>query len=327
LNRTSILFAAAGAVACLLGARTTHAQQFPIPGKPVRIVVAIGSGTPPDVLARVLAPKLAAELNVPVVVENKPGAGFILGTMEVVRAAPDGHTLLISPGTSVMMQTHMVAKLPYDPFVDLAPVIALTRAPLVMVASMSAPFTNLAEFLAYARANPGKLNFGTQAINSAFDLGFEQLKRSAKIDVPIIPFKSTADVVQGLLSGQIQLSFMGAGQALGLHRSGKIRALSAVEDQRIPILPDVPTLAELGMHDVTVRGGIDLFGPGKLSQPIVDRLNAALQNALRTPEVMEVSRNIGYPIVGGSAAEMTKDLRSQHEVWGAVIRSLGIKSQ
>lgn len=303
------------------------AQQFPTPAKPIRLVVAIASGAPPDLIARALAPKVSAELGVPVLVENKPGAGFILGTMEVVRAAPDGHTLLVTAGGSFTTLPHTVAKLPYDPSRDLTPVIYLNRAPLVLVASAAAPFDSYASFVSYAKANPNKLNFGTQAVNSGFDVAFEQLKRSTGIDVPIIPHKGTTEVVQGLMSGEIQLGLLGAGQALSLHKGRKLRALAAVEDMRIPILPDIPTLNELGNTAVTVRGGVHLFGPGRMSSGTVQRINAAFQNALKNAEVEEVCRTLGYPIVGGSTEQQVSILRREYEVWGQLVSALGIKPQ
>lgn len=305
----------------------SHAQGFPLPNKPIRIVLPVGSGTPPDSIARLVATRLSAQLGVATIVENKPGGGFVIGTMEVVRAAPDGHTLLFGSSSTVAMLPHTVAKLPFDAFGDLTPVIYITRVPLVLASSVAAPFSTFAEFVAQARANPGKFNFGTQAVNTVFDITFEQIKQAAGINVAVIPHKTTTELVQGLLSGEVQLGFLGGGQAASLRKAGKLRLIAVADRERMKILPDVPTFIDHGMPSVDLRGDFHLFGPAKMAPALVERVNAAWQAALKEPEVVQLCDTLGYPIVGGSAADSLAELRSQNERWGQVVRALGIRPQ
>ncbi len=303
------------------------AQRFPVPQKPVRIVTPAPTGTPADLTIRAIAQQLAAFLEVPVVVENKPGASFLLGTMEVVRAAPDGHTLLYGASSIVTALPHSLAKPPFDPFTDLSPIMYVARVPLVLVGTSGAPFATISELVAFARAHPGKLNFATQAIGSGFDIAFEQVKRWASIDVPIVPYKGGAQTVQAILTGESQLAFLLAGEAEALRKAGKAHAFAIADDSRFARLSDVPTFAELGATSVDTRGSLHLFGPANLPTEVVNRLHAELVKAVKSPTVERAFDIAGLPIVGSTPDEQTKYLRAQYVRWGEMIRMLGIKVQ
>lgn len=301
------------------------AQQFPIPQKPIRIVTPAPPGISADLTARAIAQQLAASLGVPVVVENKPGASFLIGTMEVVRAPPDGHTILWGASSIATALPHSLAKAPFDPFTDLTPIMYGARVPLVLVGATSASFSTLDQFIAHARANPGKLNFATPAVGSGFDIAFEQVKRWAGIDVQVVPYKGGAQALQALMSGQVQLQFLLAGDVDPLRKSGKINAFAVADDTRFPKLPDVPTFDELGASGIDTRGSLHFFGPAKLPRQIVDRLNVELGKALKTPAVEQIFESAGLPIVGSTPEVQVAYLRSQYERWGEMIRKLGIR--
>jgi len=302
-----------------------RAQTFPIPGKPVRIVVPFPPGGTTDIHARHVAAKLSPLLGTNVIVENKGGASTIIGAMDVVRAPADGHTLLYTLTLTVAGNPHLFSKLPYNPERDFTPITYACRSAGVLVVSTTIPVTNVRELIDYAKRNPGKLNFGSWSPGGGGHLNGELLKEYAGIDALHVPFKGSAALVHGLASGQVQFAFDGVITATGLVQSGRARIIAVTDDRRYPALPDMPTLAESGMPGPFVTGGFYFLGPANLPRPIVARLNAELVKVLRMPEIAEMYLSTGGVVVASSPEEQMLILREQSERMGGIIRRLGIK--
>jgi tripartite-type tricarboxylate transporter receptor subunit TctC len=311
-------------LSAIVGAST--AQSFPTPGKPLRIVVPFPPGGTTDIQARALAPKLSQSLGVPTVVENKPGASTIVGAQDVIRSLPDGHTLLYTISSTAAQNPHLFSKLPYDPFRDLTPIMFAARSPTILVAPAGAPFGSVKELIAYARANPGRVNFGSFSLGSTSHLNGELLKQNAGIEIVHVPYKGSSDAIVGLLSGQVQLLFDGPTTAINNARAGKVKLLAVADERRTSAAPDVPTLMEAGVPGFEkVMGGLQFFGPGAMSRPIVDKVNAELAKALRQSDVVRLYLEGGTEIIASSADEHARIVKESYEFFGTLIRKLGIK--
>ncbi|MBL8386587.1 MAG: tripartite tricarboxylate transporter substrate binding protein [Burkholderiales bacterium] len=311
--------------AALAASAAASAQGFPQPGRAVRIIVPFPPGGQTDIHARLVAPRLADALGVPVVVENKPGASTALGATEVARAAADGHTLLYANPTAHTQLPHLTGKLAYDPFRDFTPIVSFVRAATVLVATPAVPAANVRELVAHAKANPGKLNYASVSPGSSSHLNAEMLKMQAGIDILHVPYKGSADAIRDLFGGQVQLMFDGLATAVANVRAGRVKALGVADTRRNPALPDVPTFTEQGVAGIDIFGWIGFFGPGGLPRETTARLNADLNRILALPEIRDAVLKGGNDPDGGSAEDFARTVRDQHERWGRVIRSLGLK--
>ncbi len=316
------LFASIAAFAVAVAAQ---AQQFPVPGKPIRIVVPFPAGGQTDIQGRAVAQRMSQNLGQAVLVENKPGASTIIGAMDVIKAAPDGHTLLYTIAITAAQNPHLFTKLPYDPLKDLTPVMFVARSATILVAPVSAPYNNVRELIDYARANPGKLNFGSFSLGSTSHLNGEILKAAAGIDIVHVPYKGSGDAAAALIGNQIQLLFDGPTTAIASARGGKAKMLAVADSARYSVVPDVPTMAEAGIAGVDVPGGMQMFGPPGMPKPVLERVNAELARALRDPGINKLYVENATEVVAGSPEEHARSVREQHRRWGEVIRRLGIK--
>jgi len=304
------------------------AAGFPQAGKPVRLVVPFPAGSPAfDGTARILADRLRASLGVPVIVENRPGAGAMLGNQVVASAAPDGHTLLYGVGTSLTMLPHQLAKRPYDELRDFTPITMVATSPLFLMAHPSVPAANLRELVAYAKANPGKLNFASWQFGGINHVVVEQLKVETGIEMLHVPYKVPDDALKDLIEGRVHL-MMGASQVhTGFVQRGKLRALAAASKGRMRSMPDLPTFAEQGFSGYDHLGSIAVWGPGGLPADIVWRLNEEFGRILREPEVVaHITRIVPtFDVSPSTPGELAAFLRAQHELMGPLIRRLGIR--
>ena len=327
LNRSILRFGAAMTVGALLAAGVPAiAQTFPVPGKPIRIVVPFPPGGQTDVYARVVAQHLGEALGgVPVVVENKPGGNTMVGAADIARAPADGHALLFINPAALTQLPHLVAKQPFDPVRDFTPVIQFVRTTVVLVAHPSVPAASVRDLVTYARANPGKLNYASWAAGSSSHLYAEMLKLNTGIDLAHIPYKGTADAMRDLLGGQVQLMFDGMATATANSRAGRVRALAIADSRRNAALPDVPTFAEQGVDGIDMTSWIGFFGPGNLAPAATARLNAELQKILRISQVGELIRNGGNEPAGGTPEDFGRAVQDQSDRWGKVIRHIGLK--
>ena len=313
----------------LVGGPSAQAQPapagFPIPGKTIRIVVPFPPGGQTDIQGRAVAAKMAQNLGQSVVVENKPGASTIIGAQDVIKSAPDGHTLLYTIAITAAQNPHLYSKLPYDPRKDLTPVMFAARSATILVAPAAAPFNTVKEMIDYAKKNPGKLNFGSFSLGSTSHLNGEILKRAAGIDIVHVPYKGSGEAMAALFGNQVQLMFDGPTTAINNSRAGKVKMLAVADTARYSVAAEVPTMAEAGVNGVDVQGGMQFFGPAGMPRPVLDRVNAELARALRDPAIVKLFVEGGTEVVAGSADEHAASVRVQYERWGEVIRSLGLK--
>ena len=301
------------------------AQTFPIPGKLIRIVVPFPAGGQTDIQARLMAAKLQPALGVSVVVDNKPGASTILGTMEVVRAVPDGHTLLYTIGVTAAQNPHLFSKLPYDPMKDLTPVMFAARSTTVLTVPAASPFNSVADLIKYAKANPGKLNYASYSLGSTSHLVAELMQQATGTQMTHIPFKGSADAGLALMGGQVDFLFDGPTTAIANAKGGKVKMLAYTDPKPYTALGKLPNMAEAGVPGVDVTGGMQFFGPRNMPPEVLAKVNAALAVALKDPEVAKLYADGASEIVSSSAADHATSVKEQHERWGGVIRKLGLK--
>ena len=301
-----------------------RAQPFPVPDMQVRIVVPFPPGGQADFQARLIAPRLSAALGVPVIVENKPGASSIIGVQEVARAAPNGHTLLYTIASPIVINPHVFAKLSYDPLRELTPITLAAVAAQVLVAPIALRADNVEQLVAYAKANPGKLNFGSYGTGTSSHLYAEMLKASAGIDIVHVPYKGAADATKDLIAGRIDLMFMAPTAPLPYVRQGKLKVLGVIGDRRIFGMLGVPTFLEQGLQGLELTGWLGIFAPAGTPVPTVDRLNSELVTILRQPEIVERFRQGGSEAKGTTPNAFAALVRKDYEKWGEVVRRLGL---
>ncbi|MCS6763277.1 MAG: tripartite tricarboxylate transporter substrate binding protein [Candidatus Protistobacter heckmanni] len=320
-------FAAIASIAAVSSNLSAAAPQndWPLHGRPVRIVVPFTAGSGSDALLRIVAKKVGEDTGAAMVIDNKPGAGTFIGAQDVARAPADGHMLLMTIVVTHMQNPHLYKKLPYDPFKDFTPVIQLVRSATVLVANKNAPFNNVRELVAYAKAHPGQLNFGSYAPGSTSHLNGEILKLRAGIDMVHVPYKGTADATQALLAGDVQAYFDGTATEVENGRAGKVKLLGVAADKRIPAVPDLPTMAEQGVEGLDIVGWQGLFAPGNLPLPVAHKIAAAFRKVITSPEIVEMVRMAGNEVSGAGAEEFAAIVRRDYDRWGAVIKRAGVK--
>src|SRR3954471_3763419 len=263
------------------------------PSKPVRMIIGFPAGGPADIFGRSLAHGMAAELGQPVVVENIGGVGGVLGVERGLKAAPDGYTLVFNSASPLVIAPFSFTKLPYDIKKDVALITVAVRVPEVLAVHPSVPASNLAELIAYAKANPGKVNFGSAGAGSITQLAGELLKSEAKIDIVHVPYKGAAPAVTDLVGGQVQMGIFDVPVLLSHIRSGKLKALAITSGRRAPALPDVPTTTETGYPNVNSDNWYGLVMPASTPADIQKRVHAAASAALKSAAVTEQFAKVG----------------------------------
>jgi tripartite-type tricarboxylate transporter receptor subunit TctC len=309
-------------VAGLLLSFAVHGQTFPIAGKPVRIVVPFPPGGQTDIQARAIAQRMV-DGGLTVIVENKPGGNTVIGARDVQKAVPDGHTLLYTIATHVQIP-HLYREPPWDPFRDFTPLTAGARSATVLTAHVSAPFNTVRELVAYARENPGKLNYASFGSGSTSHLNGELLKKLAGIEIVHVPYKGSGDAMKDHLTGTVQLFFDGPTTAIANAKTGRVKLVATAAETRKAALPDLPTLREQGF-DVGMWGYLWFWGPAGMPPATLDAVYRPLARAIQHPEVRELFAAGGSEASGMPPAEMAQAARSLYERWGAVIRETGVK--
>ncbi len=289
------------------------------PNKPIRLVVNFPAGGSPDVVARAVATPLSAALGVPVVIDNRSGAGGIVGAEAVAKAAPDGYTFLLSSGSAMAIVPLITPKLPYTPGKDLVAVAAGARLELFLVARSDLPFTNYAEFVKYAKANPGRLTYGTPGNGTSPHIAGEMLKAQAGIFTVHIPYRGSGAALQDLLGGQIDYSF-DPGIAFQHIRSGKLRLLAMGSAKRSPLYPNTATLAELGLGGFDTGTTHGFWAPGGTPQPVIDRVNAEINKALLLPAVTDAIRALGAEPTPMSPAQFDAVIKSDLQRYAVIVK-------
>ena len=317
------------ATAVLLGTGATLpvlAQQATYPAKPIRLVVGYAAGGTTDVIARLVGQKLGEGLGQTVVVENRAGANSNLGAEAVARAPADGYTVFVFTIANTINAT-LYDKLPYDPQKDFEPVGLMAKVPNILVVNNDVPVKTVAEYVAYARAQPQGVTFAPSGSGSSIHLSGEMFKMVAKLNMLHVPYRGSAPAVTDLIGGQVQSMFDNAPSAMPHILGGRLRPLAITSAQRSPLLPDVPTVAESGFPGFDVQSWFSLAVPRGTPQPIVDRLNAELNKVLDMPDVKKRLAELGATPAGGSPADMRSFVEAELKRWNAVVKASGAKAE
>ena len=316
-NRRSLMMAAASAGLGLGGfPMVSSAQSFPI-----RIVLPV----PPSILdttLRLMFDSVSAELGTNLIIDNKPGASTIIAAEDVKRSAPDGHTLLYTFVVTHTQIPHLYSKLPYDPFRDFIPVTQLVRSATVLTAHPKAPFNNIKELVAYAKANKGKVAFGSYGNGTTSHLN---LQRSANIELIHVPYKGSSEAVKDLIGGVVPMIFDGTQSAVVNIKAGLVKGIGTATDRRIAVLPNLPTISEQGVPGIDIVGWQGLFAPAGTNPAVVERIAAAFQKAVRQKAVTSFIEEAGSEVSGTTPAEFSAIVRKDYDRWGQVIKATGLK--
>jgi len=300
------------------------AQAYP--SKPIRFVVPYPAGGPLDTVARLLGQKVSESVKQPVIVENKAGAGGNIGADAVAKSPADGYTILMGAVATHAINPTLYAHIPYDPVRDFIPVTQVASTPNVLVVNPSVPAANVKEFIAYAKANPGKLNFGSGSTGSAGHLAGELFKTQAGVEMTHVPYKGAAPAMNDLIGGQIQLMFDNLASALGQVRAGRVRALAVTTAKRTSLAPDLPTIAESGLPGFDINTWFGIFVPANTPREIVDRLHDEFARALGATDVREKMLALGAEPAGSRPDEFASYIRGEAEKYARVIKASGARA-
>ena len=323
-SNTSVPVALCFAAVLLAANGAAVAQDYP--ARTIRMVVSFAPGGGTDTNARIVSQKLSEQLGVQVVVDNRPGAASMLGTEIVARASPDGYTLLTaSPEFTV--NPSLQPKIPYDALKDFAPISQTVSSQYVLSTHPSVPVRTVKEFIAFAKARPGELNYGSSGIGSANHLASELLQVMTGIKLVHIPFKGAGPATIALLGGQISFMFSSTTAAVGHIRSGKLRGIAVTGPNRFSELPNVPTVAEAGIPGFVITGWFGVLAPAGTSREIVGKLNAEIVKAVQNPSVRERFAALGTIPVGSTPEAFAQFLRAEIEKWARVVKASGARPE
>jgi len=325
-TRRTLTLAAASALG-LLALTPLAAQAQAFPTKAITIIVPFSAGGTTDILARVLGQFISKDLGQPVIIDNRAGAGGNIGTQLVARAAPDGYTILMGTvGTHAINQS-LYPKLAFDPIKDFAPLTRVALVPNLLVANPAQPFKTVKELMAYAKANPGKVTFGSSGSGTSIHLSGELFKQMAGVDIQHVAYKGSAPAVNDLLGNHIAIMFDNMPSAISHVKAGKLRPLAVTTAQRSPALPDVPTIAEAGVPGYEATSWFGLLAPAKTPAPVVAKLNAAILKALADPDVKKKLLEQGAEPAGETPAQFAAFIASETVKWGKIVKQSGATAQ
>lgn len=321
--RRTVIATGLAAAACLGLAGPATAQDYPT--KVVTLVVPFPPGGGVDVLARLMAERLTKALGQPVVVDNRVGAGGVVGTRGVAKAAPDGYTLLMGHSGTMAINPSLYTNAGYDPRKDFTALGAIATLPIALIAHPSFQPKTVAEVLDHLRKNPGKVNFGTSAVGTGSYMTAELFKAAVDVDMTLVPYRGTAALMSDLLGGHVPLSFGVLPPALGNIRAGALRPIAVTSKKRFSLLPDVPTVDESGVPGFEAVLYYGLVGPAGMPRPIVDKINKAMMEAVQTPEMRERINAEGGDPMTSTPEEHAKILDEDETKWGNLVRKLNLK--
>lgn len=321
LTRRTLL----GGASLLVLSAPLQAQTYP--SRPTRFIVPFAAGAGVlDIMARIVGQHLGTATGQQVVIDNRPGAGGNVGAEVAAKATPDGYTMLMG-AVALVVSPYLYAKLPFDPLTDLVPVTQVNSAPLMLVVHPSLPVKSVAELIAYAKARPGQLNYGSGGVGATPFLATELFKSMAGIDVTHVPYRGGAPALADLVAGQLSFMIENVPGTLPLVRDGKLRALAITSRQRLALVPDLPTMEEAGVPGYEMIGWNGIFVPKATPPEIVTRLNAELVKVLRSADVGEQLAKLGAVPVGDSPEQFGAFVKAESARWGKIIKDLGIKPE
>ncbi len=316
--------AAALLVTAVAAAPVAVAQAWP--AKPVRFIVTLAPGSASDIVARVVGEGLSKPLGQPVVIENRVGAGGVVAAEFVMRAPPDGYTILVGSIASHGINPALMSKISYDAMKDFTPVVNLASSPNVLIASNSLPVKSVKELIALAARRPGDLTYASGGVGTSHHMGGELLALMGKVKMSHVPFKGSPQAVGAVVSGEVALMFPNIPNAMGLAKAGKVRILGVTTPKRLSWWPELPTVAESGLPGYEVIAWFGLFGPAGMPAAIVERLNVESNRVLAQPAVRENLVQQGFEILGGSVQDFTAFVRSELDKWARVVKASGAKA-
>jgi tripartite-type tricarboxylate transporter receptor subunit TctC len=310
-------------VAASWAAASAAAQDYPT--RPVTIIVPYVSGGTTEISARLVGQRLEARLGKPVLIENKPGAGTVIGATAVAKAAPDGYTLLMATPTPMAINVTLYKNLPYDPAANFIPLAMLGQSPFLLIVHPSLPVHSVRELIAYAKENPGRLSYGSGGPGAPHHLYAELLKSLTGIEMTHVPYKGSLPALNDVVAGHIQLMFCDIPPAAGMIEAGKVRVLGVSTKDRVPAFPDVPTIAEAGVPGFAVAGWFMLAAPAKTPPAIVARLHGELKSILAAPQMQDELRKLYLlPMETPSVEEMQSFVQSEIARWAKIVQQAGI---
>jgi len=305
----------------LLGGTSALAQAYPT--KPVTIIVPFAAGGTTDILARIIGQALTAELGQSVVVDNRAGAGGNIGGQAAAKAAPDGHTLFMGTVGTHAINASLYKKMPFDPVKDFAPLTRVANVPNLLVANPAQPYKSVKDLIAYAKANPGKVNFGSSGNGSSIHLSGELFKSLAKVDMVHVPYKGSAPAVTDLMGNQIGIMFDNMPSAIQHVRSGSLVPLAVTTAKRSPELPNVPAIAEAGVPGYEATSWFGMFAPAGTPAPVLAKLNAAIVKVLAQPDVKKKINEQGAEVYSETPEQFAAFIQAESVKWGKVVKESG----
>src|SRR5215831_16601554 len=306
----------------LLSADAAHAQDS-YPSKPIQLVVTTAAGGALDLVARTVADRLSASMHQPIIIDNQPAGNGSVAAGQFAKAMPDGHTLMMVVDSTVTINPHLYRHLNYDPFRAFAPVSIVSRLPLMLVSNPGVPARNLQELIAYAKTDPGKLNYASTGVGTQLHIGMEMFKLLTNTDIVHVPYRATTSAMADLLGGRIDLALLGLSSVKAQVESGKLRAYAIAAAQRSSLMPQVPTAAEAGLPGYQVRSWFGMFAPAKAPQNVIDRLAQEIKKASIDPKFVAALAPQGMQIVASLPEEMAQAMQEDSKKWGDVIRQTG----
>jgi tripartite-type tricarboxylate transporter receptor subunit TctC len=311
------------AILALCWVAGAHAQAYP--SKSIRLVVPYPPGGTTDIVARLAAQQIGERLKTTVIVDNRAGASGAIGSAEVARAPADGYTLLMGTASTHGINSAVYKNLAYDAIKDFAPITNVASTPNIITVNPSVPAKNLQELLALARAEPGKLNFGSTSLGGSPHMSAELLKMMAHIDMVHVPYKGAAPMLTDLMGGQVQIGFDNLPSTIAFVKAGKVRAIAVTTAQRWPGAPDIPTVSESGLPGYEVSGWFGLLAPAGTPKVVIETLQQAIADAERQPEVRKQLLDLGAMPVGNTPDQFAKQIANDVEKWREVVKTTGVR--
>jgi tripartite-type tricarboxylate transporter receptor subunit TctC len=311
----------------LIGFTVSAAIAQDYPDRPVKIIVPTPPGGPVDVIARLTANSLQTSLGKAFVVENRPGAGNTIGSKDAAEAVPDGYTLLYTAASGQVIAPLLHPDAGYDPLKSFDPIALVGESSNILVVNPSVPANTVQELVAYAKANPGKVNFSSGGIGVLPHLIGEMFKARAGIDIVHVPYKGGGPSISDVVAGNVQMTFEGTSILLPLIKAGRLRALAVTTPKRIPQLPDVPTMVESGFPNFVSTSWTGLLAPAHTPEPVIVKLNAAINEGLKTPELKTALERLSNEPLGGTPADFTAVIKGDLDKWSPIVNSLGLNKQ